>query len=697
MAPLYEALNCLKPTTWESVPQSPEELREYVREIFKSGRLVGESLPNPPPYDAGLHSETYVVPSAARVRETDPEITSVQEQWGKSMKVDPLGIHVWKLSANDGGGSWFGRRSVHEGMPFTRWKEKISSEYDETLKVNEKKLERGEVPDKAIRGIGAEQKVETVEVKDEDGSVMAQVTVYHVSAQFPKPTSPRDFVAMVITSDKALQIGGTKLPGRSWMMISKPCKHPDVPGKEGYTRGEYESVEIIREIPKTSSSGSSSTDSLGEKRSSPGSTSNSNTTKHSTDDLGDGDEVKPVEWIMVSRSDPGGSIPRWMVDKGTPKSVGQDVAKFINWAVQDEETQEEEHVAEDGSAKVNKATTRNSGESIDEPDHDEDQSNDSDSEFTDSDVQSHHGLIASVTGLINAGIGRFAPYGMNEYTSHPSHLHPDDYNEDQDTENEKERASSTTPKSNRPNHSRNITEVSLASTYSESATPVVDEVVKNVMKENNGKDKPTTHEKDLKKLAVRKQEVETRMETIRNELEKLQDPTQSGSGTPVKGVKDGDSGKSEAFKRVSETRSSTPVSSSGTQTSQRGDIGEGQTSQSQSQTPESSARNQKAVTHLVAEKAKLVKRLGKIEADQLKIATKIEARHKKNAERSEKSKSKSEVENLRQEVKDLKKEVSKLRGERQNWVDIVAALQAENTSLHAKNEKLGGKEEPTEE
>ena len=219
MAALHEALECLKPTSWEVVPQSPDELRDYVRDIFKNSRLVAESLPDPPTNENETsHTESArVISSSARVGETDPELTSLQKEWGKPLKMggpkdNPLGVTVWKLSASDGGGSWFGRRSVHEGLPYTRWQEKLSAEYDETLKINRKKLEKGQVPDSCVRGIGAEEKVESIEVKDDDGSMLGQVMVYHVSAQFPKPTAPRDFVAMIITSETGLRAGGTKQP-----------------------------------------------------------------------------------------------------------------------------------------------------------------------------------------------------------------------------------------------------------------------------------------------------------------------------------------------------------------------------------------------------------------------------------------------------------------------------------------------------
>ena len=43
-------------------------------------------------------------------------------------------------------------------------------------------------------------------------------------------------------------------------------------------------------------------------------------------------ELNPVEWIMITRSDPGGSVPRWMVERGTPASIVADAAKFLDWA-----------------------------------------------------------------------------------------------------------------------------------------------------------------------------------------------------------------------------------------------------------------------------------------------------------------------------------------------------------------------------
>src|SRR5438045_9369657 len=161
------------------------------------------------------------------------------------------------------------------------------------------------------------------------------------------------------------------------MVVSKPCKHPECPPREGFIRGEYESVEFIREIPskgkirKSSSAGDiarqnviSSLSDMGKeaairnaKRTSTfpmelGETEGKKSDYHTptltpTDgekdtseggrrrgrtisfaesrgqgakgellDVPHGDEedpeLNPVEWIMITRSDPGGNVPRWM-------------------------------------------------------------------------------------------------------------------------------------------------------------------------------------------------------------------------------------------------------------------------------------------------------------------------------------------------------------------------------------------------
>lgn len=699
MASLHDALHSLKPTTWDSVPKAPDELREYVRDLFKNSRLVAESLPDPPPYEETNTvpdtNSLHVVPSPARVAETDPDILPLQKQWGKPIKMggpkdNPLGVHVWKVSADDGGGSWFGRRSVHEGMSFTRWQEKMSSEYDETLKVNRKKIEKGQTPDSSIRGIGAEEKVETVEVKDEDGSIMAQMMVYHVSAQFPKPTAPRDFVALIVTSDSGLRIGGTKQPGRSWMMVSKPCDHPDVPAKQGYTRGEYESVELIREIPRKGRSGTNSS-SGSISGATKGGSSDTNG-QSGSEAQGYDEESNPVEWIMITRSDPGGSIPRWMVDKGTPRSVGADAAKFVDWAIQEEKPKGQEGPPQDASKDAD-VPSSNPGTSTNDADCDEDDEEDQldsdlESDLTDSEVI-HHGLIASVAGLINSSLERYAPQAVYDYIPHGQRP-PRSIPTDKSTIKSSKSSGTMDYEDAHSIPEKDHDETSLASARSAAATPIVEEVIHNnvtpaELMEKNKNGKLTSHEKDLAKLALRKRGIESKLDKVRSELESFQIATQSAPMTPTKGLNDFDS---DMLKRAVENRAATPNSSSGKHSKPGSNSSETQvSSRTQAPTPEAAPHVQKATSQLFNEESKLLKQLRKVEVSQLKVASKIEARQRKDAERSEKTRSRSEVEGLRDEVKDLKKEVSKLRAERQKWVDLVTSLQAENAKLVAKDLK----------
>lgn len=83
------------------------------------------------------------------------------------------------------------------------------------------------------------------------------------------------------------------------MVVSIPVTHPDAPPRSGMVLGQYESIEMIREIPLKGN---------------------------------DDAETNPVEWIMVTRSDPGGGIPRFMVERNVPSSIVADAVKFLDWA-----------------------------------------------------------------------------------------------------------------------------------------------------------------------------------------------------------------------------------------------------------------------------------------------------------------------------------------------------------------------------
>lgn len=167
----------------------------------------------------------------------------------------------------------------------------------------------------------------------------------------------------------AVQLGGSnigqKLIPRHWMVVSIPVDHPDAPPRQGLVRGQYESVELIREIPLAAPKVARSTTDLLERTKDKesgrprGSTigfaeSRGKDAKGEKVDIPDPDddpELNPVEWIMVTRSDPGGGIPRFLVDRGTPPSIAADAVKFLDWACSRNEFEsDEEAEAEDPEA-----------------------------------------------------------------------------------------------------------------------------------------------------------------------------------------------------------------------------------------------------------------------------------------------------------------------------------------------------------
>lgn len=87
-------------------------------------------------------------------------------------------------------------------------------------------------------------------------------------------------------------------------------------------RGFYESIEMIREIPLAADGGAEDA------------------------------ETNPVEWIMVTRSDPGGGIPRFMVERNVPSSIVLDAVKFLDWACAKPDEQDAETTAKEGTLDV---------------------------------------------------------------------------------------------------------------------------------------------------------------------------------------------------------------------------------------------------------------------------------------------------------------------------------------------------------
>ncbi|UNI14404.1 hypothetical protein JDV02_001034 [Purpureocillium takamizusanense] len=197
-------------------------------------------------------------------------------------------------------------------------------------------------------------------------------TVFQLSAQFPGPTSPRDFITLLLTTDavpgrpqppaqqqqqQQQREHHGRRPLRQYMVVSKPCTHPGCPPRQGIIRGQYESVEIIREVPsegmaaKRSFSHADLTSDDATRR-----VSFAKPPSGDGDDGGD-DEGAPraVEWLMVTRSDPGGSVPRFMIEKGTPPGIVGDAGKFLKWltAMDPSQASESGAVQRNGGEKQN--------------------------------------------------------------------------------------------------------------------------------------------------------------------------------------------------------------------------------------------------------------------------------------------------------------------------------------------------------
>lgn len=450
MAELHDALKYLGPVEWNEVPK--DNLNQYLSDCFTAGELICNSVPpnaNGTPFsDAKPHHSTPnsakshedMHPSAARSHPPDEQHASLQKNWGKPMKFkasdNPLQVSVYKMAGHDRHGAWFARRSVHEGLGFDKFKRAMMREFAESMTVS------GGPGAGAVRGLAADRRLERIDV---DG--VGRLEVYQLSAQFPGPVTPRDFMAMLLESDDVLSESsaaelesGQKHIPRHFMVVSKPVEHPDAPIRSGYVRGHYESVEMIREIPLSTS----------KTKSTPNLLSNSNNESQTTRDRGhtvgfaesrgedakgeqldkphadseNDPELNPVEWTMITRSDPGGGIPRFLVERGTPETMISDVHKFFNWACskdhiphpdddlnKQQETSEHEAEAQKRSESVASATL-NGGEQA-STDRKESIQRASTEPVSSDQAQNSGGLLSNIGRAIGAGVETYAPASVS--------------------------------------------------------------------------------------------------------------------------------------------------------------------------------------------------------------------------------------------------------------------------------------------
>ncbi|KAF2001746.1 hypothetical protein P154DRAFT_595802 [Amniculicola lignicola CBS 123094] len=370
MAELHQALSCLRPKDYAEIPLS--DLSSYLSSIFANAELIANTVPPPPngtPYESAQRTRTDPNPATSAADITTSQVrrpapppehkdAELSKSWGKPLRLGAketaTGISVYKMAGHDRHGAWFARTSVHEGLGFAKWKAAMMSEFPESVKVE------GGPGEGNIRGIGGDRRLEDVVVEG-----VGRMEVYQLSAQFPGPTAPREFITCLLTSENCLseasKVGNT-VP-RHYMVVSIPVTHPDAPIRSGLVRGQYESVEMIREIPLASPKhmSASTTDLHKYERTKSRERGHTIGFAESRGDEAKGEkidrkeevdvhdpETNPVEWIMITRSDPGGGIPRFMVERGTPGSIVTDAGKFLDWACTKEDFAAEE---EDGKGE----------------------------------------------------------------------------------------------------------------------------------------------------------------------------------------------------------------------------------------------------------------------------------------------------------------------------------------------------------
>jgi len=289
------------------------------------------STPSSPPAAALLARGEREQPAEKATEKLRAEWKEVRVPSGP--KDNPLGIKVYKLAAKDGKGAWFARRSVHFGeVGFQKWQLGLQREFAETSRV------RSGEEMKSVRGLGAEKKVGGMKVQGAGGC-----EAFLVSVRFPGPTTPRDFVTVILTPEG---LEGEETRPKQFMLVSRPCEHPECPPRRGFIRGTYESVEVIREVlvPKSLRRTRSSADmnmgcvdNLGNEammRAVGGPTrmvSFDGPAGTKVSEAGESETEMAIEWLMVTRSDPGGNVPRFLVEKGTPGGIISDAGRFLNW------------------------------------------------------------------------------------------------------------------------------------------------------------------------------------------------------------------------------------------------------------------------------------------------------------------------------------------------------------------------------
>lgn len=477
------------------------------------------------------------------------------------------------------------------------------------------------------------------------------------------------------------------------MVISRPCDHPECPPRDGFIRGNYESVEFIREIPLKPTKSSSTTDLLKKGMRREGSPSlekeallrkAEQVAKGSSEMLSNGDvlspaaaddiiqetrkrgktisfaesrgssakgeamdnahadeeaERNPVEWIMITRSDPGGSVPRFMVERGTPGSIVADASKFLDWACKKEHPEYELEALAKGDINPGKQQTPKELEAYKTNGHLA--GIDGKGEGTESqpaalprhgsldlaspaDFQQPHqlpqpgGLFSNVASAAYSGIESYAPQAVIDRL--PSHKQSASMADSMASINEVSGMPSGTTRSTRsPSVGTESSVGSFASAEDHFDDGLSTKSTTSQTKSSNSKDM-SPHDKELAKLNERKRQLNEKLTKAREK--------------ETKDKEDLTSKEEERVRKMEE----------------------------------------KHAKEVAKQEERYKKEIAKLEAKKQKEAAKMEAQRKRDLDKDEKFRLTREIDEIKQELEVVNKERDILR-------DQVGALQRENTSL----------------
>jgi hypothetical protein len=356
-------------------------------------------------------------------------------------------------------------------------------------------------------------------------------------------------------------------------------------------------------------------------------------------------EHNPVEWIMVTRSDPGGSVPRFLVERGTPASICADAVKFLDWAcgLKDAESPETPH-------KLSNAFRRESITNWHENEHKEEVGELREAEETSQDhaavastgLHHHHhhdhhhphhpdpqtppesptspGILASVADVISA----YTPQSILDHLPH----HATNPNAHQSKDSDSVSTISSTSFASADSHLGSLEGTnSIASQSLPDASPTSTLPGQPPSTTIGGGNTKSSHEKELHKLAERRTQLEAKFASAKSKLA-AQSSTMSEKDTA-------------ALKKAEE-------------------------------------RHEK---ELKKHEEKYKRELARIEERKIKEAKKLEQKKKKQEDKDEKSR-------LLRERDEAVAKLSLLEKERELWLKQVGELQKENTTLMQKIGKL---------